>query len=56
MAKYRPPLWSSKIYGEPHGAWESTVSVAPTNGKPAKPKVTNTRCAGQLPSLVPLIR
>ena len=22
MKKYRPPMWSSKVHGEPHGIWE----------------------------------
>lgn len=26
MKKYRPPMWSSKVHGEPHGVWESDVS------------------------------
>eukprot|EP01046_Picozoa_sp_COSAG06_P068570 COSAG06_NODE_18294_length_894_cov_3.757233_2_plen_41_part_01 len=25
-AKYRPPMWSSKVHGEPHGMWESGAS------------------------------
>lgn len=32
MAKYRPPLWSSKLYGEPHGMWEpepGAVEIVP---------------------------
>ena len=28
MAKYRPPMWSSKIYGEPHGLWEPEIGEA----------------------------
>lgn len=43
MAKYRPPMWSSKVYGEPHGMWESNASlVTGPDGKPAV-HVTNAR-------------
>ena len=43
MAKYRPPMWSSKLYGEPHGMWESNASlVTGPDGKPAV-HVTNGR-------------
>lgn len=38
MAKHRPPMWSSKLYGEPHGAWESEAgSVAAGGAAPASP-------------------
>ena len=44
MAKYRPPMWSSKLYGEPHGMWESNASVVGggADGKPGV-HVTNAR-------------
>ena len=44
MAKYRPPMWSSKLYGEPHGLWESNASIAApaVGGKPGV-HVTNAR-------------
>lgn len=42
MAKYRPPMWSSKLYGEPHGMWESNASlVTAADGKAVH--VTNAR-------------
>lgn len=32
MKKYRPPMWSSKVHGEPHGIWEEDAAGVDYSG------------------------